>query len=136
MGDLLLVLGIVLFLLGLLVGFAVPKLKNPRMGLTSHLEGTQNGMFLVIVGLLWPQLDLPHGWLVITFWLAIYGTFANWFTTFLAAAWGAGGAMMTLAAPNHTGTSGREAVIKLLLWTLSMAIVAATVLILIGLIRR
>ncbi|HSI26416.1 MAG TPA: hypothetical protein VK948_03325 [Aeromicrobium sp.] len=135
MGDLLLVLGTVLFLFGLLVGFAVPKLKNPRMGLTSHLEGTQNGMFLMILGLLWPHLDLPHAWLVTTFWLAIYGTFANWFATFLAAAWGAGGAMMSLAAPNHTGTSGREGVIKLLLVTLSVAMVAATVLILIGLVR-
>ena len=38
-GDRLLRLGVLLFLLGLLTGFAIPALTNPRMGLTSHLEG-------------------------------------------------------------------------------------------------
>lgn len=135
MDHLLLVLGTVLFLLGLLVGFAIPKLKNPRMGLTSHLEGTQNGMYLIVLGLLWNHLALPDGWLAAIFWLALYGTFANWFATFLAALWGAGGPMMSLAAPHHTGTAGREAFIKFLLISLSVAMVAAVVLTLVGLIR-
>jgi len=44
--------GILLFLLGLLTGFAVESMKNPRMGLSSHLEGTMNGMFLILIGLI------------------------------------------------------------------------------------
>ena len=56
-GDRLLRLGVLLFLLGLLTGFAIPALANPRMGLTSHLEGLMNGMFLSL-GLLWPRLAL------------------------------------------------------------------------------
>jgi hydroxylaminobenzene mutase len=43
MQHLLLVLGLVLFLLGLLTGLAVPILKNPRMGVASHLQGMTNG---------------------------------------------------------------------------------------------
>ena len=57
-GDRLLRLGVLLFLLGLLTGFAIPALTNPRMGLTSHLEALMNGMFLVLLGLLWPRLAL------------------------------------------------------------------------------
>jgi hypothetical protein len=53
-------LGLVLFLLGLLTGFAVPALKNPRMALSSHLEAILNGIFLVLLGLLWPHVDLPR----------------------------------------------------------------------------
>src|ERR1700753_4150644 len=52
MPSLLFTLGLVLFLLGLLTGFAVPAVKNPRMALSSHLEAVLNGMFLVLLGLL------------------------------------------------------------------------------------
>lgn len=45
--------GILLFLLGLLTGFAMPAFENSRMGLSSHLEGVMNGMFLVLLGLIW-----------------------------------------------------------------------------------
>ena len=43
--------GILLFFLGLVTGLVVPMLANPRMGLSSHLEGLMNGMFLIILGL-------------------------------------------------------------------------------------
>lgn len=42
-------LGVVLFLLGLIVGLIVPMLANPRMGLSSHIEGILNGMFLMLL---------------------------------------------------------------------------------------
>jgi len=135
MDNLLLVLGTALFLLGLLSGFAVPVVANPRMGLTSHLEGTANGVFLMVLGLLWPRLELPEAALAATFWLAVYGTFVNWFATLLSAVWGAGGGMMKIAAPDHIGSPGRESFIKFLLLSLSVAIVAAVVLVLIGLVR-
>ncbi len=35
--------GLGLFLVGLITGFAVSALRNPRMGLTSHLEALLNG---------------------------------------------------------------------------------------------
>ena len=49
-GHRLLQLGVTLFLLGLLVGFAVQSLANPRMGLASHIEGVMNGLFLMALG--------------------------------------------------------------------------------------
>lgn len=53
-------LGILLSLLGLLTGLVIPQLANLRMGLASHLEGILNGIFLVILGLLWPTNSGSH----------------------------------------------------------------------------
>lgn len=128
----LLQLGVLLFLAGLLTGFAIPALVNPRMALSSHLEGVLNGLFLVALGLIWPRLRLAPAAAAVTFWLAVYGTFANWAATLLAAAWGAG-RMMPIAAGAHHGSATQETVIMLLLVTLSIAMVAACALVLWGL---
>lgn len=124
--------GFLLFLMGLLVGFAVPAFTVPRMGLASHLEGVMNGMFLVLLGLVWPKLHLGPRARRSTFWLALYGTFANLAATLVAAIWGAG-RMMPLAAGGREGSPGQEAVIQVLLVTLSLSMVAVCVLVLVGL---
>ena len=133
MDALLLQLGIGLFLLGLITGFAIPKLKSPRMGLSGHLEGVMNGMFLVALGLLWQKLNLSDALLTVTFWLAIFGTFANWLAVLLAAIWGAG-SMMVIAGQGHQTSAGREGVVRIMLMTVSLAMVAVCVLVLAGLI--
>ncbi|HEX2463021.1 MAG TPA: hydrogenase [Thermoanaerobaculia bacterium] len=134
-GDRLLRLGVLLFLLGLLTGFAVPALTNPRMGLTSHLEGLMNGMFLVLLGLVWSRLALSPRSMAATFWIALYGTFANWAGTLLAAAWGTG-RTTPLAAPGRSGTPVQEGVVDFLLISLSLAMVAVSCLVLWGLRSR
>lgn len=131
-GHRLLQLGFALFLVGLLTGFAIPMLANPRMGLSSHLEGVMNGLFLIGLGLVWPRLRFGRRLSAGTFWLAIYGTFANWAATFMAAAWGAGAAM-PIAAGSHQGTPVQEIVITGLLFSLSFAMVILCGLVLWGL---
>ncbi len=128
----LLQLGMGLFLLGLLTGFTLPALANPRMGLASHLEGILNGVFLLILGVLWPRLALSRWQARFTFGLVIYGTFANWSATLLAAIWGAGSAMPIAAAGNQ-GLPWQEGVLNLLLYSLSFAMVAVSGLVLWGL---
>ncbi|MDB5226495.1 MAG: putative hydroxylaminobenzene mutase [Bacteroidota bacterium] len=127
-------LGVLLFLLGLITGFAVPAMKNPRMGLSSHMEGVLNGIFLIAIGLLWEKLLLSNRLLHINFWLIIYGTFANWFCILLAAIWGAG-LSLPIAAMGMHGVSWQEAVINFLLYSLSLAMVATCVILLYGLRR-
>lgn len=128
--------GIALFLLGLLTGLAVQAVANPRMALSSHLEAVMNGLFLVALGLLWPKLTLPRPMLTLAFWLAIYGTFANWMATLLAGLWPAGSPMMPLAAAGHTGTAIQEGILKVVLVTLSLAMIALCAIVLVGLSRR
>jgi hydroxylaminobenzene mutase len=131
-GRRLLRLGILLFLFGLLTGFIVPLLENPRMGLSSHLEGVLNGVFLVGLGMIWPRLRLSGAVATATWWLAVYGAFANWTATLLAAWWGARTGM-PMAALGHQGTPVQEHVIGLLLVSLSLAMVAVCMLVLWGL---
>lgn len=132
--DQLIFLGILLFLLGLLVGLVVPVLANPRMGVSSHLEGVMNGMFLVILGLIWHKLALSVRWLKITFWLAIYGTFINWFGILVAAVFDAG-EMLGVAAEGQKGPPVAEGIVTFSLISLTLAMLVISIVVLIGLKR-
>nr|AAK26516.1 hydroxylaminobenzene mutase [Pseudomonas putida] len=129
----LLQLGIALFLLGLLTGFLLPMMANPRVGLSSHLEGVLNGMFLLALGLMWPQLSLGTGARKAAFGFAVYGTYANWLATLLAGFWGAGGRMMPIAAGGHAGTAAQEGLIAFALISLSLSMLVVGALALWGL---
>lgn len=132
--DSLVRLGFVLFLLGLLAGFAVPLVANPRMGFASHLQGLLNGMFVIVLGLVWTKLQLGGTGRRVALVLAIYGTFANWAATLLAAIWGAGRSM-PIAAGGRVGTPAQEMAVDGLLYSLSVAMVVLTAMVIWGLRR-
>jgi (hydroxyamino)benzene mutase len=123
----------VLFLLGLLTGFAIPALKNPRMALSSHLEAVLNGMFLLLLGLLWPHVDLPHAWGTTAVGLIVYSGYANWAASLLAAAWGAGRKLAPIATGDHQASAAKEGVVSFLLATLSLAMVVGVGIVIAGL---
>jgi hydroxylaminobenzene mutase len=125
--------GVLLFLLGLITGVVIPIMQNPRMGLSSHLEGVQNGMLLMLFGLIWPKLDLSQRSLTWVYFLALYGTYTNWFTTFLAGIWGAGSEMMPIAGLGFQGLSWQELLIKLGLFSLSVTMIVVCGILLFGL---
>jgi (hydroxyamino)benzene mutase len=133
MQRLLFTLGLVLFLLGLLTGFVVPALKNPRMALSSHLEAVLNGMFLVLLGLLWPRVDLPNALGVTAVVLIVYSAYANWLASLLAAAWGAGRKLAPIAAADHEASTVKERLVNFLLVSLSLAIVVGVGIVIVGL---
>ncbi len=131
----LIILGVLLFFLGLIVGLLAPVLANPRMGLSSHIEGVMNGMLLIIIGLIWSKVHLSSKWLKITYWLAVYGTFANWFGILVAAVFNAG-KRLSIAAKGQEGHPVAEAVVEFSLITLTIAMVLVSILLLIGLYRN
>jgi hydroxylaminobenzene mutase len=57
-GQRLLQVGITVFLLSLLIGLAIPAFTVPRVGLSAHLVGIMQGLFLMVIGLIWPRLQL------------------------------------------------------------------------------
>lgn len=126
--------GLFLFFLGLLAGFAVPALRNPRMGLSAHLEGVMNGILLAVLGLAWHRFTLPERARVTLFWLALYGTYVNWGSTLLAALFGTGRST-PLAGRGFSGQPWQENLVDFGLISLSVAIVAACLLALWGLRR-
>lgn len=130
----LLFLGVLLFLLGLLIGLIIPLMTNPRMGLSAHLEGVMNGMFLVILGLIWHKIAINDKWLTSAFWLTLYGSFANYLAVTLAAITGAG-KMMPIVGGKE-GTPVVEGLISFLLISLTLAMIFVCVVVLTGLYRN
>lgn len=123
-------LGLILFLLGLAIGLFVQNMANPRMALSAHLEGVMNGMFLMILGLIWNRLMISATLLKVTFWLVVYGTFANLAAVVIAAITGFGG-MMPIAG-GQAGTGIAEGLISFFLISLSLCMIAVCFLVLIG----
>ena len=81
--------GFLLFFLGLLTGLVAYNLENPRMGVSAHVEAILNGVFLVALGLAWPRLKLTPRLLVVCFWAALVGAYANWLVPMFSAIVGA-----------------------------------------------
>jgi len=129
----LLQLGVLLFLFALIVGLLVPKFAVPRLGLSAHLLGLMQGIFLTVAGLLWPRLKLTPALFRVGFWLAIYGCFAAWTANLLAAVWGAGNTMLPIAAGQARGSVLQEAIIAVALRTAAASLITALILILWGL---
>jgi (hydroxyamino)benzene mutase len=126
--------GMFLFLLGLLTGFVEQKFSNPRMGLAAHLEGVMNGTFLVAVGAVWSEVKLPSALKAAAYWSAIYGTYANWAFTTLAAILGTA-AMSPITAAGHRGQPWEETIVTFGFMSVGIIIVACSVLVLWGLRR-
>jgi (hydroxyamino)benzene mutase len=130
--DKLIFLGVLLFFLGLIVGLLAPVFANPRLGVSSHIEGVLNGIFLMVLGLIWHKVNLTNKWLKITFWLTLYGTFANWFGIVIAAVFNAG-KMLGIAANGREGPAIAEGIVAFLLITLSFAMLIICISVLLGL---
>lgn len=126
--------GLFLFLLGLLTGLVETQFANPRMGLAAHLEGVMNGTFLVVLGAIWAEVRLSPSVKRLAFWTALYGTYANWFTTTLAAALGTA-ALSPITGVGHVALPWQETLVTAGFATVGLAIIIATVLVLWG-VRR
>lgn len=127
--------GMLVFLLGLFTGLVSNALANPRMGLAAHLEGLMNGIFLLALGSAWERMRLSPRAAGAAFALALYGAYANWATTALAAALGTS-ALTPIAAGAHRGEPWQEALVTAGFVSVAVAMVAAAALLLAGLGRR
>ncbi len=124
--------GMLLFLIGLLTGFLEQSFTNVRMGLSAHLEGLMNGTFLVALGAIWTHVRLPRLAEVSAYWTALYGTYANWFFTTLAAIFGT--AVNTpVASAGHSAQAWQENLVSTGFTSVAIAIIASSALVLWGL---
>jgi hydroxylaminobenzene mutase len=123
--------GMLLFLIGLLTGFAEQHFANVRMGLAAHLEGVMNGIFLLALGAGWPEVRLSSSAKGIAFWTTLYGTYGNWFVTTLAAVFGTA-ALSPITGAGHSGQGWQENLVKIGFMSVGIAIVASATLTLWG----
>lgn len=90
-------------------------------------------MFLVVVGLLWPHVELPRALAVTAVGLIVYSGYTNWVAALLAAAWGAGRKLAPIATGDHQASAAKEGVVSFLLATLSLAMVVGVGIVIAGL---
>lgn len=126
--------GMFLFLLGLLTGFVEAGFQNPRMGLAAHLEGVMNGTFLVALGAIWSEVKLQTRQKALTYWAMLYGTYANWAVTTLAAILGTA-ALSPITGAGHSALPWQEALVMVGFVSVGLTIVVASVMALWGLRR-
>jgi hydroxylaminobenzene mutase len=124
--------GMFLFLLGVLTGLVIARFTNVRMGLTAHLEGVINGIFLVALGAIWSELRLPARAKVTAYWTVLYGTYVNWLTALLAAVFGTA-ALSPIAGAGHRGQYWQEILIAAGFLSVMASILASSMLVLWGL---
>lgn len=127
--------GLLLFLLGLVTGLVVPQFVNPRMGLAAHLEGLMNGIFLLALGSAWPRARLSPRVAKVAFGTALYGTYANWASTTVAAAFGTA-ALTPLAAGAHRGQQWQEVLVAFGFGSVALAMPLSSALLLRGFRKR
>lgn len=123
--------GALLFLLGLVTGLFVMQLENPRMGLAAHVEGVMNGILLLALGSAWPRLALGPRASRLALGAALYGAYANWAATTLAAAFGTA-AMAPIAAGAHRGAPWQEALVTAGFGSVAVAMLLAAGLLVYG----
>jgi hydroxylaminobenzene mutase len=124
--------GMCLFLIGLLTGFAEQHFANARMGLAAHLEGVMNGTFLIALGAIWTEVRLSPPTKAIAYWTALYGTYANWLVTTLAAAFGTA-ALSPITGAGHSGQPWQEGFVTVGFLSVGITIIASSILTLWGL---
>ncbi|MBV8683839.1 MAG: hypothetical protein JO111_13275 [Caulobacteraceae bacterium] len=123
--------GVLLFLLGLLTGFAIPALRSSRLGLSAHLTAVQSGAFLLAAGLLWPHLRLWPAWngvIANALWISLYGL---WLSLLLAGVFGAGRGL-PIAGQGITTTAAKQYAVSGLMVVASLALVVVVAAMLLG----
>jgi hydroxylaminobenzene mutase len=127
--------GMFLFLLGLLTGLVEQRFTNVRMALAAHLEGIMNGIFLIALGAAWSEVKLTPPWKTTAYWAALYGTYANWAATTLAAAFGTA-ALSPISAAGHRAELWQERLVTFGFITVAIAVLVVALLVLWGFRRR
>lgn len=127
--------GIFLCLLALLTGLAMPAFTNPRMGMAAHVGGMMNGIFLLVAGLVWRELELSERWRRVAFVALVAGAFGNWASVVAAAAWGTR-TLTPIAGAGFGAGRAQEAIVGAGLVAVGVATLAGTVALLVGLRRR
>ena len=122
--------GLLLFLAAMIVGVLIPKFGIPRVGLSVHLLGLLQGIFLVVIGLLWPKLHFGRSLSRAAFWLLIYGCLSAWTASVLAGTFRAGGNLLPMAAGAVHGTAFQEWIISIGLRSAAVSLIVALLILL------
>jgi hydroxylaminobenzene mutase len=77
--------GVLLFFLALVEGIFVYSMRNPRMGLTTHVGGITTALFFLAIAALWRELRLSDRAAAAAWWMTVGGGYGSVASLLLAA---------------------------------------------------
>jgi len=131
--------GMVLVLVGLLWGFAVPATPHPRLALGAHIQFVTNGMLFVVLAL--ALLTLPHRVGLKSIWVMVAAAWLTWGMAMSEVANSWWGTMKTLPiAASQAGATGgkpwQELVVTLTHLTAGLGLIIAWTLLIVGVLKH
>jgi (hydroxyamino)benzene mutase len=124
--------GLVLFFLGLVTGFVIPSMTSPRLGMSAHVQGILNGMFLLLVGgIVWDRLASSRKIEAGAYWLLLYSAYGSWFFCLLAGVFGASH-MLPIAGAGYRALPWQEQLVMVGLGTVGVGYTVACALLVYG----
>ncbi len=117
--------GLLLLFLTALTGPLIPLLEVPKLGVVAHMHGLLNGILLLALGSPWPRLRMHMGTSVLASWGLVVACFAVVLVVATCAAARVGGETFPVFFAGYVGSSLVELVVKVLVTTLSVVILAA-----------
>jgi len=116
--------GFVIFTLGLAIGAAIPRFRNPRMGLSAHTTAVQIGTALIAIGLFWSQFEIAD-WASMPLAIALVASFSILIVALVLAASIGASEALPIAGKGYSSTKAGELVVSLLTFGSSIAMLLA-----------
>ena len=105
--------GFLIFTFGLVIGAAIPRFRNHRMGLSAHTTAVQIGTALIAFGLFWPRFKIAEG-AAMPLAISLIASFTILIISLvLAASFGAREAL-PIAGKGFTTTKAKERTVSIL----------------------
>lgn len=130
------VLGVILMLIGLLTGFAIAALTNPRMGVAAHVEAIMGGIILIVFGgLLVENMRCSEKSITISWLSLLLSLYGNYGFIVLASIWGTS-MTMPIAGNGFRAVLWKESVVALGLLLCNGAILLSLAIVIRGLVKH
>ena len=110
----LLIAGSLLLLFGLLLGGIIPLFTNPRLALSAHNQGIIAGVFLMLLGLVWPYAVFRRINSVTVSVLLMIGTYLIWIGILVGSVLGTS-RVTPIAGAGFVGSNGQEIAVACIL---------------------
>ena len=110
--------GLLLFTAGLLIGAAIPRFVNSRMGLSAHLTAVQTGTALIAFGLFWPYFEITQTLSRILAYSLLSSSYVLVVGLIIAAIFGAS-ANLPIAGKGFQSSPAKELIVSILVFSSS-----------------
>ena len=130
----LLIAGSLLLLFGLLLGGIIPLFTNPRLALSAHEQGIIAGVFLLLLGLVWPYAVFRRINSATASVLLMIGTYLIWIGILVGSVLGTS-RITPIAGDGFAGSNGQEIAVACILMVGSVMTIFGMLVLVISLVR-